>query len=199
MNVLDGFKTLYTAGGGQENLDELQGNKDQNMHSVIYGDGLDTTLPSNIENDVLSIAKGGGGLPEVTSEDNGNVLTVVNGKWAKAEPGGGSSIKLYVTDPPTTDPGVSEDWVADENISKGLSNTPGGDALTISELKEIIDSYDTISVVFFDDDEGTSVYNPISLAYINENLHKAVYIEIFTSASPVTVAKVGAGFAPGQA
>lgn len=38
--------------------------------------------------------KGGGsggssGLPDVTTADNGNVLTVVEGAWAKAEPSGG--------------------------------------------------------------------------------------------------------------
>lgn len=32
---------------------------------------------------------GGGGLPSVTSDDNGDVLTVVNGEWAKAAPSGG--------------------------------------------------------------------------------------------------------------
>lgn len=42
---------------------------------------------------VTNTAGGGGGggasLPEVTSEDNGNVLTVVEGAWAKAAPSGG--------------------------------------------------------------------------------------------------------------
>lgn len=32
---------------------------------------------------------GGSGLPAVTSEDNGDVLTVVEGEWAKAAPSGG--------------------------------------------------------------------------------------------------------------
>jgi hypothetical protein len=31
------------------------------------------------------------GLPDVTSEDNGDVLTVVDGAWAKAQPSGGES------------------------------------------------------------------------------------------------------------
>ena len=34
---------------------------------------------------------GGSGLPEVTTDDNGDVLTVVEGQWAKATPSGGGS------------------------------------------------------------------------------------------------------------
>lgn len=111
MNILDGFKTLYTAGGGQENLDELQGNKDQNMHSVIYGDGLYTTLPSNIENDVLSIAKGGG--------SGKNVLT------------------LYPTEHAESDP-MFPDWIPnDEYVAYGLSLILEGTPLTIEQLGDV--------------------------------------------------------------
>ena len=38
------------------------------------------------------------GLPAVTGEDNGNVLTVVEGKWAKAVPsGGGGAFMINAT------------------------------------------------------------------------------------------------------
>ena len=36
-------------------------------------------------------------LPKVTSTDNGDVLTVVSGKWAKAAPSGGGSEPLIIT------------------------------------------------------------------------------------------------------
>ena len=39
---------------------------------------------------------GGSSLPEVTSEDNGDVLTVVNGAWAKAPASGGGGGVLSV-------------------------------------------------------------------------------------------------------
>ena len=38
----------------------------------------------------------GGGLPEVSDTDNGDVLTVVEGAWAKAAPSGGDSLVVTV-------------------------------------------------------------------------------------------------------
>ena len=62
MNVVDGLKTLYVANGGSESdLTDLNDNDIQNMHSVLYGDGLDVKLSKNVEDNILEMAKHGGG------------------------------------------------------------------------------------------------------------------------------------------
>lgn len=48
---------------------------------------------------VKNTASGGGGgsdLPAVTAEDDGDVLTVVNGAWDKAAPSGGDIVMLHI-------------------------------------------------------------------------------------------------------
>lgn len=86
----------------------------------------------------------GGGLPEVTDADDGDVLTVVDGEWAKAEPLGGTVV-LYTVDPADTDPATSNfdpniSWSKMGSLQAGLSLSEDGDALTYSELSEIFDS-----------------------------------------------------------
>lgn len=47
---------------------------------------------------------GGGGLPEVSADDNGDVLTVVNGAWGKAAPSGGGGVLIVNAVVDFTDP-----------------------------------------------------------------------------------------------
>ena len=47
--------------------------------------------------DIAEASQGGGGLPAVTSDDNGDVLTVVEGSWTKAQPSGGAVIMFNST------------------------------------------------------------------------------------------------------
>ena len=47
------------------------------------------------ETDGILSASSGGELPEVTAEDNGDVLTVVDGAWAKAVPSGGGLLSGF--------------------------------------------------------------------------------------------------------
>lgn len=48
---------------------------------------------------IADAIEGGGGsdLPAVTSDDNGDVLTVVNGAWDKATPSGGGLPKIHIS------------------------------------------------------------------------------------------------------
>ena len=50
--------------------------------------------PGNTNPNVLRgmLNNSGGNLPPVTSDDNGDVLTVVEGKWSKAAPSGGGGL-----------------------------------------------------------------------------------------------------------
>ena len=73
------------------------------------------TLPNPITREQMylhAIAQNGGGgggagLPAVTSADNGDVLTVVNGAWAKAAPSGGGAFAVSV-------PYSDEVWTMDK-------------------------------------------------------------------------------------
>ena len=79
---------------------------------VALGCNIDNVRDEQDVNDLIralgTLQLGGGGgseLPEVTAEDNGDVLTVVSGEWAKAAPSGGGV--LIVTD---TDGMLDKTW-----------------------------------------------------------------------------------------
>ncbi len=62
---------------------------------------------------------GGGSLPEVTSEDNGDVLSVVNGAWDKAAPAGGGALIVKATGEATYTPASGGDpWEITVGVDK---------------------------------------------------------------------------------
>lgn len=64
----------------------------KNLYTALGGDAADvadmTIIPDVISAIAALMQSGGTGelLPEVTADDNGKVLTVVNGAWAPALP-----------------------------------------------------------------------------------------------------------------
>lgn len=71
MTILDALKGLYAKLGGKKSPDNIQ----------TIGEALE---------DITGVAvNGSDALPAVTATDNGDVLTVVEGAWAKAVPSGG--------------------------------------------------------------------------------------------------------------
>ena len=53
-----------------------------------------------ISGDYVEGGGGGSSLPEVSADDNGDVLTVVEGEWAKAAPSGGTLMSMVAQQPP---------------------------------------------------------------------------------------------------
>lgn len=80
MTILDALKGLYAKLGGQKSADNIQ----------TIGEALE---------DITGVAvNGSDALPAVTAVDNGDVLTVVEGAWAKAAPSGGGGASVMFVD-----------------------------------------------------------------------------------------------------
>ena len=71
MTILNALKGLYAKLGGQKSPDNIQ------------------TIGEALEDITVVAVNGSDALPAVTAADNGDVLTVVEGAWAKAVPSGG--------------------------------------------------------------------------------------------------------------
>ncbi|MBR4155365.1 MAG: hypothetical protein IKU01_01500 [Bacteroidales bacterium] len=118
----------------KETILDYATNTPENTNRNVLGSMVDSLLREN----------SGDRLPDVTADDNGDILTVIDGAWAKAEPAGGI-ITLYAVSPEESDPAMAEfphysqsDWT---NLAEsGLSTTENGTAMTYSELKELIES-----------------------------------------------------------
>lgn len=68
MNTVEALQALYVAFGG-------------NIEDVVNI----TTIPEMLNAIATVVSSASSGLPTVTSEDNGKVLTVVDGEWAAAD------------------------------------------------------------------------------------------------------------------
>lgn len=80
MNNVEALKVLYVALGGQ-----LTDTYDEIADGVAVSDYV--LISDVIQAIAQKVASGSGAsLPAVTASDNGDVLTVVDGAWAKAEP-----------------------------------------------------------------------------------------------------------------
>ena len=85
--ILDALKKINEKLGGTNDPNEKWGTLLQEIAENIDGGG-----------------GGGSSLPSVTSADNGDVLTVVEGEWAKAEPSGASDVMVVSFEEPENGP-----------------------------------------------------------------------------------------------
>lgn len=96
--------------------------------------GLYKRIPDIIEA-VKEKASGGGGagLPEVTAADNGDVLTVVEGAWAKADaPSGGALVIGINYDEQAEIQSLNKTW---QEIYNAMSSGRG--AIIVNEVDEM--------------------------------------------------------------
>ena len=116
-----------------------------------------TETPGNTNRAVLrSMLNSIGGdssLPEVTEDDNGKVLTVVEGTWNKAETSGGGVFYVNVL----TNEGV---------ISLDKTWKEIHDALTVNKQ----------AVFLIEDVDGYYTVSPLSAIYVDASVY---YIEIY--------------------
>lgn len=122
-------------------------------------DGIGTGLPevtSSNNGDVLTVVSGEwaaaapvSDLPEVTSSNNGQVLKVVDGEWAVGEVGGNVVI-LYPADTAPAPPSIPlpEGYVWEAGLDNGyVSLEADGETATYDEFSEVVDLYERGAIV----------------------------------------------------
>lgn len=83
------MKSIYVLVGGHADLDEIE---------TLYGSSYDDAAIESLSG--FHFYRDGAALqnavelPSVTTDDNGDVLTVVSGAWAKATPSGGGGVEF---------------------------------------------------------------------------------------------------------
>lgn len=132
-NLQEALKWVYASLGGDITTLAAVNNITEILNAIA---ALDT---------VQKINSGGGGseLPAVTTDDNGDVLTVVEGAWAKAAPGGGSGLVISITDDE-----VAQAFIMDKTFQEIWDAFSAGQAVVIefASPPELAMFYSIISV-----------------------------------------------------
>lgn len=180
--IVEALKDLYVAlGGSSSDVSGLSLNPDviEKMATLVTSGAL-KELPSLTGNagKVLKVASGASGvewadekkeLPAVSAEDNGDVLTVVEGAWAKAAPSGGDII-TDMTEYTTIDSHTS----ADVYIFTGGAWTAIPNVRVAGCFSGAVDGYRVFSVPSGD---GRILYNPMYMESISYEAHDEIGID----------------------
>lgn len=159
-------------------------NPENRMEQILAGEDI---TPANrteyFVKEAIDNAGGGGSLPIVTSDDNGDVLTVVEGAWAKADapsglPAAGTDGNVLTAD--------SGEWVSAAPVSDlpVVTSDDNGDVLTVVEgaWAKSAPSGDELIVTITPTSGTTGTTSiPIADIYNAYNAHKPVFVTFMTN------------------
>lgn len=144
-------------------------------------------IMSSLDGIAEAISSGGGGgssLPEVTSDDNGKVLTVVNGAWDKANASGGGGdvfvINGTVNGLPQIDTGSANDIeLADLNVSELNASVNNNERMVF----KLVDSsfYNQTTVVELNNisevfEDGYYLFTALTFVLINDRMYEIIQL-----------------------
>lgn len=130
-------------------------------------------------------------LPEVTEDDNGNVLTVVEGVWDKAEPNGGSGGGVFMVEmgPITDGSTVTELKATWQEIYDALK---AGKLVVVHPADDETIVYNSVTLVLTANHDGDT-YQVAGITYTND-----IAPEVYTCSTPDERPYVGSGQNPGD-
>lgn len=116
-----------------------------------------------LEDNVLSVLNGGSSLlPIVTADDNGKVLTVVDGAWNKAEASGGDIVVVTIGFDSTT-----EEYTADKTYAEIAEAFSSGKKVLGTHINPSLMQFTSVGVFYQDTYEGVLEYDMKTIGYCN--------------------------------